>query len=637
MSPHQVLKKYWHYDTFRPLQEDIITAVLDDKDVLALLPTGGGKSICFQVPAVVRDGICVVVSPLIALMQDQVYQLKKRGIQAELIFAGMSRREIDIILDNCVYGKIKFLYVSPERLQTEIFQERVVKMNVNLLAIDEAHCISQWGYDFRPPYLQITELRKIIPKVNTIALTATATEMVKQDIIDKLALKNVALFRKSFMRENLAYVVKRAENKLGRLLNILNKISGTAIVYANTRKRTKEIAEFLAHHKISVTHYNAGLDTAERNKRQNAWIKGQVRVMVATNAFGMGIDKANVRLVVHMDLPATLESYYQESGRAGRDELNSYAVLFYEENDVSTLRENLEIANPSIDQLKIIYQHIANYYSVAIGSHSMITYDFDIYDFCEKYGLKPSTVYPVIRALEQQNIIQVSENFFERSKINCDISTKDLYTFQIENAHYDLLIKAILRTYGGDVFSSFVNISETKIASLLGYNLEKVISMLMQLQKLEIFNYVPQKDTPQLTFTVARTSATDMPIDNKFLQKRYEIATQKCEYMIEYATHQYRCRQQILLEYFGEISYEKCTKCDICLAKKKQLAQNDSYCMYKHIVLDRLKTSPCSVEDLVDFLSLDAEEDTTNLLQIMLHYEEIKFNKEGLLELCPPL
>lgn len=628
-TPQEILKKYWGYDKFRPLQEEIINAALDNRDVLALLPTGGGKSVCFQIPAIINKGLCIVVSPLISLMKDQVDQLKKRGIPAELVFSGMSHREIDIALDQCIFGKIKFLYVSPERLKTEILRTRVLSMDVSLLAIDEAHCISQWGYDFRPSYIEIVRFRKLIPNASIIALTATATEEVKKDIVEKLDLKNHVFFKKSFIRENLAYIVQASEDKLGKLLYILNKVPGSAIVYANTRKKTKEIATYLEQNKISSIYYNAGLNNLERIKRQELWMKDQIRVIVATNSFGMGIDKPNVRVVVHIDLPTTLEAYYQEAGRAGRDEQKAYSILLYEKNDANNLKENLEVTNPTLDQIKIIYQNLANYYSVAIGSHNMVTYDFNIQDFSEKYNLKSNVVYHILKILEQQSIIQVNETFFERSKINIDLNTKELYAFQVANSQYDLLIKAILRIYGGEVFGSFISIYEERIAKLINSTKEKITAKLNQLHKLGIINYTPQKDKPQLTFLKERSPINDIPIDMKLLKARQLVATQKCEAIITYATHKYRCRQQILLEYFEEISYVFCNKCDICLAMKKRRSIQIDYERYKEIVKEELKKSPQTINYLVDFLKTEVEQDAIDIIQTMLYFEDIRCDSSG--------
>lgn len=630
-APQEILKKYWGYDKFRPLQEEIINAALDNRDVLALLPTGGGKSVCFQIPAILNKGLCIVVSPLISLMKDQVDQLKKRGIAAEVVFSGMNHREIDIVLDQCIYGKIKFLYVSPERLKTEILRTRLLSMDVSLLVIDEAHCISQWGYDFRPSYTEIARFRKLIPTTNIIALTATATEEVKKDITEKLDLKNHAFFKKSFIRENLAYIVQPSEDKLGRLLYILNKVPGSAIVYANTRKKTKEIATYLEQNKISTIYYNAGLNSLEREKRQDLWMKDQIRVIVATNSFGMGIDKPNVRLVVHIDLPTTLEAYYQEAGRAGRDEQKAYSILLYEKNDANNLRENLEVTNPTLDQIKIIYQNLANYYSVAIGSHNMVTYDFNIQDFSEKYNLKSNVVYHILKILEQQSIIQVNETFFERSKINIDLNTKELYAFQVANSQYDLLIKAILRIYGGEVFGSFISIYEERIAKLINSTKEKITAKLHQLHKLGIINYTPQKDKPQLTFLKERSPINDIPIDMKLLKARQLVATQKCEAIITYATHKYRCRQQILMEYFEEISYVFCNKCDICLAMKKRKSIQTDYEKYKEIIQEELKKSPQTISYLIEFLKTEVEQDAIDIIQTMLYFEDISCDSSGFL------
>ena len=466
-SIQHILKQYWGHNTFRPLQAEIIQAVLAGKDVLALLPTGGGKSICFQIPALAQPGICLVVTPLIALMKDQVEQLKQRGIPAAAIFAGMKPQEIDIVLDNCIYGQLKFLYVSPERLKTEIFQERVQKMPINLLAVDEAHCISQWGYDFRPAYLDIAELRPLIPNVNIIALTATATRSVKQDIQEKLHFREAVLFQKSFARDNLAYVVRKAEDKNNILLRILHSIHGTAIIYVYTRRKTKEVASFLLRNNVNATFYHAGLTNEERARRQDAWLQGKISVMVATNAFGMGIDKPDVRLVVHLDLPTTLEAYYQEAGRAGRDEKKAYAVVLYDQQDINELRASIQEGHPTVEYLKTVYQHLANYYQVAVGTHAMTTYDLDWEEFASNCRLKPQEAYQAIKRLESEGLIQLNEAFFQPAKLHIPTNHKELYAFQVAHASYDPLIKALLRLYGGELFTDFCNISENKVARFL--------------------------------------------------------------------------------------------------------------------------------------------------------------------------
>ena len=474
MSPLETLRQYWGYKDFRPLQQDIVQAVLDGKDVLALLPTGGGKSICFQVPTLMRPGLCVVVSPLIALMKDQVDQLKKRGIAAEVVFAGMRAPEIDLALDNCIYGQVKFLYVSPERLKTTLLQERVKKMQINLLAVDEAHCISQWGYDFRPAYLEIAAFRTLIPNVNTIALTATATPTVQQDIQEKLQFSHPLCFQKSFTRDNLIYVVRKTEDKERQLLSILHHVPGTAIVYVNTRKKAKTAAQFLQKNDINAAAYHAGLTTLEREARQEAWFNGSTRVIVATNAFGMGIDKLNVRSVIHLDFPTTLEAYYQEAGRAGRDDKKAYAVILYDIHDIALLRESIQRAHPSPEQLKKVYQQLANYYQVAVGSHNMITYDFDLEYFAHAYGLKPQLVYQSLKTLEGEGLIQLNEAFSQPARLHIPTDPKTLYTFQVAHAHYDLLIKALLRLYGGELFSTFTTVSVPHIAHFINITPQEV-------------------------------------------------------------------------------------------------------------------------------------------------------------------
>jgi ATP-dependent DNA helicase RecQ len=622
---HHILKKYWGYSSFRPLQLEIIQASLSGKDVLALLPTGGGKSICFQVSALAKAGLCLVVTPLIALMQDQVEQLKKRNISAASIFTGMPYTEIDLILDNCIYGHTKFLYISPERLKTDLFQARVQKMPVNLLAIDEAHCISQWGYDFRPSYLGIAELRSLLPDVNIIALTATATRAVKQDIQDKLLFRDAAVFQKSFTRDNLAYLIKKTDNKDNALVRLLSRIKGTAIVYTSTRRNTKLTAQLLARNNIKTTFYHGGLDSTERSQRQNTWIKGQVRVMVATNAFGMGIDKPDVRLVVHLDLPTTLEAYYQEAGRAGRDEQKSYAIILYSEQDIVELREKIEKEHPSIEQLKKVYQQLANYYQIAVGSHHIIAYNFDWEDFAHICRLQPQEAYQAIRKLENEGLIQFNEAFFHPAKLHIAINHHELYTFQVAHAGYDLIMKTILRLYGGELFSDFCTISETKIAQHMQATLTTVTQQLDKLHQLGIVNYTPQTDKPQISFVQPRYPAANIPLDVSSLQQKSKLAKQKAEAVIHYVTQQDRCRSQILLAYFDEIFHQPCKACDICLAKPFIQDTSNDYCIARELILKHVHTETDDLQKLIN--SIDMPEETVRaVIKQMLDHGELIYD-----------
>jgi ATP-dependent DNA helicase RecQ len=565
-----VLRKYFGYSTFRSPQAEIISASLEGKDVLAILPTGAGKSVCFQVTSLMKDGLCVVVTPLIALMQDQVQQLKRKGIPAIAIHSGMNRTEIDIALDNCVYGKEKFLYVSPERLQTEIFRERFKKMKVNLIAIDEAHCISQWGYDFRPPYLKIAELREFRPEVPFMALTASATKHVRDDITANLELKTPEYFQKSFARENLSFVVRKTETKEKQLLDILRKVPGPAIVYVRSRKATETTAKFLERNKINSIFYHAGLTTEERSGRQQDWIGNQKRVMVATNAFGMGINKADVRTVIHLDLPENMEAYYQEAGRAGRDGRRSYATIIYHESDLIALRHKVELSQPDLSELKKTYQALANYYQLALGAGSGEAFDFDLDIFCNRFNLKQAIVYPVLKKLEEFGLILLNEGFHRPSRIHFQIDKKKIYAFQVANALFDPLIKTLMRLYGAELFSDFMVISENHVASSLRISVEEVKKELRRLHELQLLIYEAASDDPQIVFVIPRQDADRLPIDKKEFESRRKLHFDKMDTMIGYAEQTHRCRMQIIQEYFDEITYETCGVCDVCISKKKK-------------------------------------------------------------------
>lgn len=568
MTPTEVLQHYWNYPTFREQQEEIIGSVLDGKDTVALLPTGGGKSICFQVPALCLDGLCIVISPLIALMKDQVEQLQRRGIAARAIFSGMTSKEIDITLDNCIYGDMKFLYVSPERLKTRLFRERVGRMNVSLIAIDEAHCISQWGYDFRPSYLEIVDFLVEVPDARRVALTATATKKVRDDMVEKLGFSAPQIFQKSFARENLSYSVLLLESKEQKLLEILSRVPGSSIVYVRTRRRTQEVATFLKGQGISADFYHAGLSGKERDSKQENWIRDQTRVMVSTNAFGMGIDKPNVRTVIHLDTPDSLEAYYQEAGRAGRDGNKAYAVNIFHRKDVDDLMKRAMSREVDKSYIQTVYQALANYYQIAVGSYALETLPFDISDFCRAFDLVPIEALKALRGLEESGVLQLSDSVYLQSKVHIPLSKEELYKYEVANAKFEPVLKAILRLYGGDVFTDFRNIKEVDLGRLIKLSLGEVRKQLGYLSKNGIIDYRPSLDSSSITFLVPRMVVNDLPIDVGLIKFRKENALAKAKAMVGYLESKTKCRTRIFQNYFGEETLENCGACDFCIEKK---------------------------------------------------------------------
>lgn len=622
MTATEILKKYWGHDTFRPLQEDIVDSVLKGQDTLALLPTGGGKSVCFQVPALLKDGICIVVSPLVALMKDQVENLNQKGISAIAIYAGMGKREIDILLDNCIYGNIKFLYLSPERLLSELVRVRISYMNVNLIAVDEAHCISQWGYDFRPPYLRVKELREIHPKVPILALTATATPHVREDIIAKLELKEAQVFVKSFARNNLSYVVYNLDDKHGKLLDVVQKVKGCGLVYVRNRRETAEIANFLLRNKISADYYHAGLDKETRFKKQEQWKNNTTRVMVATNAFGMGIDKPDVRFVVHLDLPESLEAYYQEAGRGGRDGHRSFAVLLSNGADQELLKTKNLDQFPTLDDIKKVYLCLGNYYQLAIGAGEGLTLPFDLADFCKRFSINSIKTISCLKFLERDGYITLSENVFLSSRIMFTASHEEVYRFQIENSGYDPVIKTILRSYGG-AFDGFVNIKESDLSNRLKVSYNDVLKYLNTLQQFQLLTYLPQTDQPQLQFVLPRRANTHLDIDAKFIELRSKIQTEQINAVLAYASKSL-CRSIQLLRYFGETNAQKCGVCDVCLAEKRNESSAQIADEIDYQIAELLKENRLSLDELVKNISSGKEADRIERIRELLDASKIK-------------
>ena len=562
-----ILQKYWGHAEFRPLQSEIIDSVLQGRDTLALLPTGGGKSICFQVPALLSEGICIVISPLIALMKDQVENLRKRGIEAVAIFSGMSKREVDITLDNCVYGKIKFLYLAPERLYSDLVCERIRYMKVNLFAIDEAHCISQWGYDFRPSYLGLTQLRKLHPEVPFLALTATATPEVVVDIQEKLAFAQANVFQKSFKRDNLAYLVLHEEDKMGRMLRMLHKIGGSGVVYVRNRRETQEVAQFLVNHGISADYYHAGLDMPSRAKKQDNWIQQRIRVIVATNAFGMGIDKADVRFVLHLDIPDSLEAYYQEAGRGGRDGKKAFPVLMYQQQDRDRLWEHYEASFPTVKFIQQVYHYLCNFVQVAYGAGKGLVFDFDVVEFTKRYQLEILPTLSALKFLERDGWIALSEPAFIPARIKFEVDYQELYKFQVQSSKHDRLIKLILRNYGG-AFDFYIPINEMDFAKKLALPYAEVVERLRSLQKLEIMTYIEKTDAAQLELLQARVDYKNLYIDHQFIQSRKELKKSQLQAIDHYLDTDF-CRSIALQSYFGELDKEPCGACDLCLLRQQ--------------------------------------------------------------------
>lgn len=626
LDPAKILLQYWKYDTFRPLQEDIIRSVLDNRDTLALLPTGGGKSICFQVPAMTKEGVCIVISPLIALMQDQVDQLNKRGIPAVAIYSGMHAKQIDILLDNCIYGKTKFLYVSPERLKTELFIERAKLMKIGLLVVDEAHCISQWGYDFRPPYLEINAFKNLFPQVTCIALTASANEEVKLDIVQKLELKNPQIFQKSFSRANLSYSVLWEENKDKKVLQMLQRVPGSSIVYARNRRKTQEIAEHLSRNGINAHFYHAGLDAKTRSQRQNDWIQGKIECIVATNAFGMGIDKPNVRLVVHMDLPDSLEAYYQEAGRAGRDEKKAYAAILIEEKDLIDLKTQWEKSYPEADVLKKTYQAISNYLQIAEGSAEFATYDFNWQEMVKRFQLPSSETFYAIKVLENEGLILLNEASQHSSKIKINVNATELYDFQIRNKKFESILKALLRLYGGNLYNEFVSISEFNLSQQIKIPIQELEKTLVLLEKFEILDYDKQNGLPKLSFLTPRANVQHLPINwSNYLTKKNKSQL-KIEAVEHFVRQKNLCRTRQLVAYFGENLDQNCGICDVCIQKKKESngkAFPEGNEEERILLLNYLKNGPLSIQMLVDCLRPMAQAEVIKLIQYCLDQGEV--------------
>ncbi len=599
-------------------------SVVNGHDTLGLLPTGGGKSLTFQIPALAKEGICLVITPLISLMKDQVNRLKEKGIKAVAIYSGMTRNEISIVLDNCIYGDFKFLYISPERVGTDLFRARAERLNVNLIAVDEAHCISQWGYDFRPSYLKIADLREFYPDTTLLALTATATPDILKDIQEKLKFRKENVIRGSFERKNLIYQVFHTEDKLHRLIKLLKSSEGSGIIYVRSRRRTHELAQEIHRNKISVTYYHAGLDPDVRTQRQEAWTSGKTRIIVATNAFGMGIDKSAVRLVVHYEIPDSLESYYQEAGRAGRDGKTAYAILLYNNTDIRNMNRRVTTNFPVIKEIKRVYEAVGNYFQIPVGGGKGVAYDFDILDFAKRFKMNTINVYSSLKVLEREGYLELTEEIQSRSKVHFIVERDDLYKFQVANNQFDGFIKLLLRSYSG-LFTEFVGISEQFLAGKANINIQLVTQYLIKLSQQKIINYIPRKKTPFLIFTEERLDLKNVKISHSNYIKRKESFVLRQEKIQHYAGSGAKCRSQFLISYFGEEDAKRCGLCDVC-KRRNQLGLSE----YEFdLVVDELKelleSKSLRVEDIIDFMDLE-EEKIIKVIRYLLDNDKIVYD-----------
>jgi len=602
-----ILSRFWGFTEFRPLQEEIILSVLAGNDTLALMPTGGGKSVTFQVPALATEGICLVITPLIALMKDQVDQLNRRRIKATAIHSGMTRYEIDITLNNCVFGDYKFLYLSPERLSTELFLTRVRDMNVNLIAVDEAHCISQWGYDFRPSYLEISSLRQIVEHIPVLALTATATPEVCADIQERLLFREKNLLKMSFQRENLTYIVRQTEDKQGELTRMIQKLNGSGIIYTRSRKKCREIAQMLQGEGVTADYYHAGLKQEARNQRQQGWTENRYRVMVATNAFGMGIDKPDVHFVIHMDLPDSPEAYFQEAGRAGRDGTRSWAILLHSPADERLLKQRIEVNFPGIPKVREVYMALCNYLQIAQGSGKGQQYDFEIGEFLHRFRFNAMVASSAITILSREGYISLTDAFHNPSRIKFRVERDGLYGFQVKHGDFDGFIKLLLRSYSG-LFTQFVKIDEVFLARRSGLSAERVYNYLKSLSTRQIIYYLPRKEVPVITFLEERLDERNLfisPGRYNFRKERYEKRVME---MLRYASAKTLCRNQFLLSYFGQRDTPACGRCDVCLSKSAPDPRSEEFQSIARSIAEHLSVEGMSLEELISRLEADPEE-----------------------------